>query len=87
MYSSTRKKLISRPNRLCTEHILPVDWLISFAWTVRSSRNNSNNYGVLPETLKVGPVIEGRKTAEKTDEITDVGKESKIKPNSKETNL
>nr|XP_022321900.1 uncharacterized protein LOC111123689 isoform X1 [Crassostrea virginica] len=59
--------------------------VFSIAMKVRSSRKNSNNYGVLPETLKVGPVIEGRKTAERTDEKTDVGKESKIKQNSKET--
>ena len=54
--------------------------------TVRSSRNNSNNYGILSETLEVGPTLEGRKTDEKTDEKID-GEETNIKQNSKETNL
>ena len=54
--------------------------------TVRSSGNNSNKYGILSETLEVGPTLEGRKTAEKTDEKID-GEETQIKRNSKETNL
>ena len=56
--------------------------------TVRSSRNNSNKYGILSDTqeIQVDPTLEGRKTAEKTDEKID-GEETKIKQNSKETNL